>query len=205
MDITTVIRKAGRAFGDSSNILIDEADWLDWINEVQLKIVRETECNSTRITPAASAFPYALPADFLRGKRVVYGDRALQLTTLSEMDDKFLPQDDAGASWWYYYHDGSIYLYPDPSSTDSTVVTIDYIALPTTVATTSDPLTVPASFHEDIVRFLVMRAHERNENENAMLRAKAEFDEAKGDRVQDTDGSSDEFDVVNADEADRWC
>ena len=71
MDMTTLIRKVGRSFGDTGQIVITNDDIIDWVNEAQLKICRQTHCLTATTSQQANVFPVSLPSDFLVCKRVV--------------------------------------------------------------------------------------------------------------------------------------
>ena len=206
MDIATVIRKVQRTFGDSSNIFIIDNDIIDWINDAQSQIARETKCLTTQVTVnASSGFPWTYPANFMRALRVVYGTTPLYVTEIEDLDYK--QQDLTSKSFvpcFYYHVSNSLVLFPVAQTTDATVVTIQYASNPAIIATNADLLTVPVHFHEDIVRFCVARAHERNENYKGMEVALNEFTARMGSRIEDIANPEDTYTVVCDDPADSW-
>lgn len=200
MDVPTLIRKVQRLFGDDAQILISNTDLIDWINDAQLQIVRETNCLTATHNAAASTFPIATPASFMRAFRILYGNLTLQPTTLEDLDSKNHDLSYfTGSPAFYYIFANQIFLFPDPLSSDTTTVTIQYSKYPDTVSLTTDPLTVPVIYHEDIVRFCLARAHERNENYRAYEINMNEFLTRIGQRIHEHDVQDDTYTVIRDD------
>jgi len=202
MNVTDIIRKTQRLFGDSSaEIIISPQDIYDWINEAQLTIVRQTDCLTGTDTAALSTYPKALPVDWIKTKRVSYGTNPTQSLKLIEIEDldnlNIDPASPVDSPMFYYHWAGQLRLYPMMSTALNVVH--DYVKLPTTIISTATALTVPVSYHEDIVRFCVMRAHERNENWNAFRESKAIMQENSGLRTEEASLSDDDFFVVRDD------
>lgn len=200
MNTAAVIRKVQRAFGDSNEIVITKTDIVDWINEAQIEIVRETGYRSTSSATAASTFIGGKTiADMLLCKSVTYDDRRLTLVG----DDyvfNLQMQEEAYDEPQYYYMQGiSIHLWPEPEASDSTSVTVLYVDAPTDLADDTGTLDLPVTYHEDIVRFCIMRAHERNENFRASEKAEQQFKEHIGQRRFESHSQDDSYPQIQSD------
>jgi hypothetical protein len=71
--------------------------------------------------------------------------------------------------------------------------------MPVAVTSTAEQLTVPAVYHEDIVRFCLARAHERNENYRGMEIAMTEFSSRISDRIDEADVQDEVYSVIRDD------
>ena len=208
MLVIDIKRKVQRLFGDSaSEIIINQQDIWDWINEAQLKIVRETHCLSKSVTAAASTYVNGsnLPADWIVSKRLTYNNLPLKMVDIDDLDTLGVDVTQASDSPTYYYHFAKqIRFYPKAVATDVISVVFDYIYLPTTIIADATPLDVPVSYHEDIVRFCIMRAHERNQNYKMLDTSNAIFSETAGIRKEEASLQDDDFFVVRDDVGEDW-
>jgi len=204
VDCTDIVRTVSRSFGDTAKIFIVDADYLDFINAGQLKIARETECLTTTVTPAATSFPYALPTDFLKVKRVVYGQIPLPYVDIEDLDAKGQSLTDRNTPQFYFFYDEKISLFPLQQTTDSTVVTIAYATIPAEVTSIADPITIPQRYTEDLHNFCLARAHERNENYRAQENVEAKLENSLAKGREDQYEQDDTYPVVRDDPLDNW-
>lgn len=201
-----IVRKTQRLFGDStSEVILDDVDIWDWINEAQLKIVRETHCCTKTVTANASTYPAALPADWIITKRLTYNGLPLTNVDIDDLDALGVnPADPVDSPSYYYVVAKQIRLYPNKGVSDSISVVHDYVSLPTTIVASSTPLDVPVSFHEDVVRFCVMRSHERNENYKAQEISQGLFNENAGLRKEEATLQDDDYFIIRDDPGEDW-
>lgn len=189
MNVTEVIRKTGKRFGDSANVMILQADFIDFINEAQLQILRETNILTGSTTGAAyTAFltGLALPTDLIEILRVLYNGIPLPKIEIESIDALGINvADHIDGPTYYYLVNNTMKLYPGARSGDTTVVTVEYSKTPAQIATTADPLTVPIVYHEDVVDWCVMRCHEVNQNYKAQEIALQEFHSNVGNRLDE--------------------
>lgn len=206
MDVDDVIRKAGRRFGDSNNVLILAADFFDFINDGQLQIVRLTgDIKTTNTGAAASTYPLTLPATFIRGERMEYDGNPLKLITKRDLDDLNVDVADyPDKPNFYYYYNNQVHLYPDPPVGDTTSVSFIYWSMPTSVTGTGQNLTVPIAHHEDLVTFVVARCHERNENWAMYQQLMNEFNAGLGQRIEEAKVKNDTYPIIQDDYWDSW-
>lgn len=199
MDLATLLRKVQRRFGDSAQVFITEADVIDWVNDGQLTIARETKCLSLTVSNPASSFPIAKPTDLLKIQRVTYNGSPINFCDIEDLDSKYLDLSVKETPVFYYFNENQICLYPDALDTDSTAVKITYARIPASIAVIGDALTIPTAFHEDLVSFVLIRAHERNENWKAVEMITAEFQRNLSNRLEDTNVPDDTYPVVRDD------
>jgi len=201
MNVTTLTRKVRRLFGDTeAEIIIQQQDIYDWIDEAQLQITRKTHCLSKSATATADLFPLTLPVDWIMSKRLVYGKTVLKFVEIDDLDalsfDSTVPTDEPSV---YYIFNKQINLYPNKGVNDTTQIQHDYICAPTPVTSVSVPLDVPISYHEDIVRYCIMRSHERNENYKAQQISSDTLEAYAGERQQEANNPNEENYVVRDD------
>jgi len=189
MDVTTVVRKVRRLFGDSSDeIVISQTDIFDWIDEAQMQIIRKTHVLTKTNTAAASTYPLTLPTDFILAKRMTYGpnNQVIRYIQIDDLDDANInPSAPVDSPAYYYIANKQINLYPNKGAADTNTVTFIYVCSATAIASTATPLDTPLSYHEDIVRYCVMRAHERNENYKAQDISNQIFEFMSGERMNE--------------------
>lgn len=195
-----VIRKTQRSIGDDNEILITKPDIVDWINEAQTYITRETQYRTATTTGNASTFVAGVTiTDSLLLKRVYYGDRALALMDVETRDRMGLAEVNSAVPYGYFMDGESIFLFPAPTASDTTTVTTHYVDSPTDLATFADSLDIPAIYHEDMVLLCKMRANERNENYRAAEHFEKQFKEAMAQRKFEGQSQDDTFHVVGPD------
>jgi hypothetical protein len=202
MNLTTVVRKVQRLFGDTpAEIVITQTDIFDWVDEAQLQITRKTHCLTKSATGlAASTFPLNLPADWIMSKRLLYGKTVLKFVEIDDLDglsyDATVPVDTPTV---YYIFNKQLNLYPNKGANDTTQLQHDYVCTPTPIATIATPLDVPISYHEDIVRYCIMRSHERNENYKAQQISSDTLEAYSGERMQEATNPNEENYVIRDD------
>jgi hypothetical protein len=178
-------RRVQRRFGDSNQVFITEADIIDWTNDGQLAIVRETRCLTGTSSAAASTFPVNKPTDFLKMLRITYNGMPLSYVDIEELDARYTDLSTQDVPILWYIANDQIALYPDPTNTDSTSVVMYYSKVPTTIAVNSDPLTIPTLYQVDLISYVLMRAHERNENWMGYDRCMADYTKGLAERMDE--------------------
>jgi hypothetical protein len=199
MDLSTLQRKVQRTFGDDHRGFIREQDILDWVNDAQLQVVRQTNCLATETSVVANLFPWTIPSTMVQIIRVIYGTAPLRLIEVESLDSYNLDLTQQNTPAFYYFANNKVCLYPDPPSSDATAVTLQYSILPTEVVTLATALQVPAAYHEDLVRYCVARARERNEDYRGMEIAMEEFNNRIADRISETDDQDEGFTSIRDD------
>jgi hypothetical protein len=201
VDTAGVISRVRAIFGDSAGVVLKDEHIVAWINDAQLDIARETEYKVlTDSTNDASDFIGGVEIEnMLLLRRVAYGSKPLALVD-KESIDRMGVYSASGTTPQAYYMDGeSIFLFPEPSATDTTTVNISYVGAPTDLATSSSDLDIPIRFHTDLVNFCIARAHERNENWAAARTYDERFRANVAQRKFETQSQDDTFHTVGPD------
>lgn len=200
MPTADVIRKVQRQIGDDNEILISQDDIVDYINEGQKIIARETLYRTTTTTAAASEFRDGeTVSDMIILERIYYGTRPLALVDKETIDRMDLAELTDGIPQAYYRQGTSIYLFPTPASSDATTVTVHYVDLPTTLTSEASPLDIPALYEDDLVIFCKARANERNENFRAASEFMSQFMSGLAQRKYEAQSQDDSFYTVGPD------
>jgi hypothetical protein len=200
MIVSDVIRKAQRRFGDSNNVMISTQDFYDFIDDAQLRIIREVGTVIATYTAAANTFPYTLPTGFITAIRVEYDK--IPLILIAEEDLEATQVDETaykGTPELYFFQDNQLFLYPQPETGDSKSVVFVYNKVPTAITSSGQALEVPTSYHEDVVTWVTMRCHERNENWNAVGTMQQEFNNSMGTRMEEAKVRDDTYQVIRDD------
>lgn len=206
MNTAGVIARVQSIFGDANGVFITNTHIVDWINNGQLEIARETQY---KISTDASTYQ---ANDFIAGvnittalliKKIKYDTRYLALIdseTPDRMSTPFAEDENPRA---YYIIGQSIFLYPAPASTDVTQMTVTFVSAPTDLASEASALDIPVRFHNDLCNFVIGRAHERNENWRAAEYYEQKFRASLAQRKFESMSGDDSFYSVGPDALDH--
>lgn len=179
MNVNDIITRAKRQFGDESGVQLTDADIIRWINDAQRDIsmkhnLLQTKASSNVVGGQAD---YSVPADLLNLFGVRYNGQRLVEYSLQEIDLDGLGSNPAetGTPASYSFFANVLTLYPTPVSDLVSGLTIFYTKQPTVITTAADPLTLPESYHNAIVSFVLTSAYEMDENWQAAQFKSAEF------------------------------
>ena len=167
MDVPTAMMRVKRQFGDEYGVIILDDDLYGWIHDCELDIIRSSGSNDSTITVAATSFPSSVP-DSVNIRRLSIAGVAVNPTSKEEIDLIALSDEaKGGANYWYKYNK-QIYLWPTDSS-DARQVKITYSKTPALMAgaPASNSFTVPEVYHEDIIKYCIGKAHNKNNNSAA--------------------------------------
>lgn len=180
MDVTTLVRKVKRLFGEDSTIFIDDQDIYDWINEGRRDISRKAKVGVVSVSTPASTWAstplvWNDSTHFPPIRRVAYGSVPIPYVDIASFDDRNIDLSASGVPQFYYISGTNLHLWPVPNASDSTSVFVETIPAYEDVDDTSDSLGIPVQYHDDLVLFCLARAHHRNQDHNASERAMAEY------------------------------
>lgn len=181
MNLGEIKTAVQRQFGDESGVQITEADITRWANDAQTDIVRKTEItNQHRETAVVSGDAgYELPANFMAMARVTYNNRVLPERELKDIDLSNTTSDAGGSGTpeAYYVWSNTLYLYPAPSTSGTGNLDIWYVSRPATLVNNADIPEIPVHMHEDIVRYCLSRAKELDEDYEASVLFRADYED----------------------------
>lgn len=202
--MSELVRKVQRIFGDTSEAQIYVQDIIDWANEAQMEIARQTECltaiQSVDTTVDAPTDGIDLPTDFISEKRVTYSD--LPLTRMN-FDDITGSPAQTGEPAYFYFMAGKIFLYPVPTNLGN-LYKLYYNRAPALLGASGDGLELPQHLQEDVTRYCLLRAKELNEDEQSVDRLTGEWQARMSESRDEAQHPSDSYPVVRDYEGDRW-
>ena len=199
-----IIRSVSRSFGDTDKIICIDQDYMDWITAGELQIVKDTECLSKTTGVFANTFPITFPADFLRLRRVIYGQVPLQYVDIADLDDKQQNLATQDVPVYYYTNLNKINLFPLQSATDTTNVFYTYVYIPVTVTTTGQVLDIANQYQETLHNFVLAKARERNEDYRGVDYALKRYDTYIANDRDDTLSRDDHYPIIRDDPIDAW-
>lgn len=200
MLVSDITRKVQRLFGDSSAFIVfDQQDIYDWVNEAMLLITRKTHCLTAKNSAAASTYPATLPADWIITKRVTYDtpEVPLKMMNIEDLDAYGINPAEVDYPEFYYIFNGKLNLFYTPGGTKQ--VHHYYVKTPTAVSAVGNTPEVPVSYHEDLVRFCLMRAHERNQDKGNLEVSVQMFESTDGLRKEEATVADDDYYVIRDD------
>jgi hypothetical protein len=162
MLVSDALRKIKRQFGDEYNVVIIDQDIFDWIHEAELDIIRSVSDNDLTLSVPSSTFPLSIP-EKVTIKRVSINHKTLMYITLPQLDMMRLNELEQGETQYWYFQGAKVYLYPVPT-VGTTTISVTYVKAPDEIISSAGSFTVPEVYHEDVVRFCLSRAHNKNQN-----------------------------------------
>jgi len=167
MDVTTALLRVQRQFGDEYAVIFNDDDFYGWVYEAEVDIIRTTGSNSVTITVAQSAFPSDVP-DSVNIQRVSINGTALTHISKEELDLIGLSDTIAGGPQYWYRFNRRVNLWPqDVSSSQQIQITYNKVPTLMTGLTSANTFTVPAVYHDDLVKYCIARAHNKNHDMQA--------------------------------------
>lgn len=181
MLVADIERRVLTLFGDKAGVQIDEDMIHDWINDGQVDICRKAECLEAvipyNLAVGTDSYPY--PADFIKEQRVLVNGIKASRLTVSAIDILF-PDREAiqaqGNPLYYFHHARNLVLYPVPSVAVTAGLVVWYIRTAAKIASSTQTPEIPEMYHEDLVRYCMIRAFEQDEEWSAAQQAKQEYD-----------------------------
>jgi len=173
MDVATALLRVQRQFGDEYEVIFNDDDFYGWVYEAEADIIRTTGSNSVTINVATSAFPSTIP-DSVNIQRVTVDGKALQYITHEEMDLIGMSDAKVGTPAYWFRHLKRVYLYPqDVNSSQQVQITYNKVPILMTGSPAANTFTVPQVYHDDVVKYCIARAHNKNHD---MQAEKAQMD-----------------------------
>lgn len=176
--VQDVLTSVKRTFGDEAAVQISDTDIIRWVNAAQREILISNRIlratGTTDITVGVSEYT-------LTGLNVVaiqsihFAGRKLEYRSFQDAEE-YIQKDDplkvaTGDPVMWFEWGGVINVYPVPTATVAGGLTVYYIKDPTPVTLASDVLSVPDSYFENILQFVLSKAYELDEDiENSTLK-----------------------------------
>lgn len=169
-----IITAVTRQFGDEAETQISSSDILRWINQGQNEItISNTTINegmaSANIVQDQDKYPILTDpafADVARVHTVLYQGRPVKnisfqeaLTFIGSSNSK-----GSGDPELWYIKNGTLVFFPVPDKNVAGGLTLHFTKTPKPVATAGDILSVPDTFYNAVLQYVIAQAQELDEN-----------------------------------------
>ena len=167
-DIVTDVR---RTFGDESAIQVSDADIIRWVNSAQREILITNKIlravGTTDVVSGQSEYNLA-GLSVVSIQSIHYLGRKLDYRSFNEAEEYVQRLDPLKTStgdpvMWFEWG-GTINLYPVPDTSSVAALTIYYIKEPIPLTIIANPLSVPDSYYETVLQFVMAKAYELDED-----------------------------------------
>ena len=184
--VLDVMKAVKRQFGDESGVQLEDADIVRWVNSAQQEIVKRNKilkAKSTSISIVGQK-DYTFPSNrILEIESIHYDGQRLPNMPFAQAEDQIISNqstlNDKGEPQLWYEWGGTFSFWPVPATAEE--VTIYYTKLPDLVAASTDVLTIPDKYFEDVVRYVLQNAYEMDEDWAASQAKQAQFNESVND------------------------
>src|SRR4249920_3716410 len=146
--VSDVVSRVKRQFGDEAGVQITDTDIIRWVNDGQLEITKKN-----KVLKSIASTPSIAGTDQYRSFNDV-AELILQTTDVT--------QQQGPPSCWYEWDD-AIYFFPTPNTAGDTI-TMYYINYPVTVTSTSDALSIPDNYYEQLIQYCMTLAYETDDD-----------------------------------------
>lgn len=172
--VQEIVTAVNRQFGDEAEIQISSADIIRWINQAQNEIViSNTTINegmaSADIVQDQDKYPLLSDpafADVARVHTVLYQGRPVKNISFQEAL-AFIGKstsDGSGSPQLYYIKNGTLVFFPVPDANVPGGLTLHFTKTPKAVVNIGDKLTVPDTFYNAVLQYVIAQAQELDEN-----------------------------------------
>lgn len=189
MNVTDVINRVKRTFGDEAGVQITDEDIIRWINDGQEEIVIANEGlmeTVAQTTIQENQMEFDQPADLSILRSLKYKGYRLKYMSIAEFNEYIDGYSAApgispygpGIPEIFTVFAGKITVFPKPlPPIEQNNITIFYMRHPTPVGQSADPLSVPIQYHKAIVDYCLQQAYELDEDMQKAAMKKGQFDE----------------------------
>lgn len=172
-----------RQFGDESGVQITSDDIIRWINAGQMEIFRRNEPIKATSTAdlTAGTDTYTFPSFFfsiLKIQSILVNNTIVEYRSYQEAEEYVLANDPnkvqtADTPLIWYEWGGEFTFWPVPAVSATNGIKIRYIPAPTAVSLQTDLLSIPDTYFNRLLEFVLAQAYELDEDWGAAS-AKAE-------------------------------
>ena len=201
-----------RTFGDEADIQISDSDIFRWINTAQREILINNRViksiGRTYVEEGVSEYDLS-SLEIISIQSIRFKNRKLVYRSFNEAEEHILKHEHSEAhqghpTLWFEWA-GIVNIWPVPTEDVEDGLVVYYVKEPKKVTSTNDRLSLPDSYYENILQFVMSKAYELDEdmpNHNMKL---AEFKERIGVLAeQDADNSQDFYPRITIREEDAW-
>jgi|SRR5215510_5725445 len=173
MLVSQALQRIKKQFGDEYGVVIEDVDIYGWILDAETDIIRTTGCNQKTATVPENNFPFIVSLA-VNVERIALNGTPLAYVAVEELDLLGLSTSAVGdPKYWYKQMENStpppiatkVYIWPTTTQTRNFIVT--YTMMPTLMTDAvvdNNKFTVPEVFQEDVIKYCIGRAHNKNNN-----------------------------------------
>lgn len=200
--------------GDEAQVVITDADITRWIDDGQNEIVTNNQSLNlakavTSITAGKSEYPLMEDTAFsgiLLVNSIHYNNRRLKSVSFQEAEEYMLTDtENAGGvpSLWYSVA-GVIHLYPIPEEDVPGGLSIFFTKAPQKITSLSQKLSVPDSYFNALVEYVMSKAYEMEENTQMSQMKTQQFEKSLNIQQHRTAPQAAENPSIRPDMEDGW-
>lgn len=191
MNVSDIVTRVQRQFGDESGVQITDADIYRWISDSQREVVMQHENllqETALIASVAEQLEYDVPVDCFSIQHVMYRDSAtaddsyftlrfVPYSELAQVADGWSGDDYITGTPQLFSRgqtQGKIVLFPRPDAAYADAIKIIYSRYATDIVDSTTPIDLPEYYHQYVLEYCLMKAYEMDENWEAADR-KAQY------------------------------
>lgn len=182
-DVMNVVK---RQFGDESGVQLEDTDVINWINDAQDTVVnrnRVLKAKSTTTVVAGTSEVTFPDLRIIQIESVHWEGRILPNMSFVEAEQKISTTDpdktETGVPLFWYEWAGTMTLWPTPDADGS--LDLYYSAFPERIANSTDPLSLPDKYFEDICRYVMQQVYEMDQDWEGSKAKQQQFDASVND------------------------
>lgn len=167
MNVTEIGTRVKRQFGDEAGAQINDSDIIRWVNDAMTDIAINNNLLQMKgsANTVAGTQAYNLPTDLLTLRSVSYQGLKLKPYSLEEADSLYMTStnsQDTPVGYWLFAK--QINLFPIPSTSVASALSIYYTRSPVAVTAVGDTPEIPVQYHPRIVEYCIAQAAESDDN-----------------------------------------
>lgn len=181
--VSEVMTAVKRQFGDESGVQLEDSDIVRWINDAQDVIVSKTKVLKAKSTIVATPEQgaYTFPSENIYQIESIHYDGArIPNMGFPEAEEHIFGTDPLGEALgnpvlWYEWA-GTFTFWPAPN--DNKNIDLYYTKRPERVSLSTDILSLPDRYYQDIVRYVLQQAYEMDEDLGNAQAKGAQFEQS---------------------------
>ena len=181
--VSEVMTAVKRQFGDESGVQVEDADLIRWINDAQDVIVAKTKVLKAKSTSVAvpGQASYTFPSENIHQvESIHYDGYRIPNMTFAEAEEYIFSTDPnqvaLGQPALWYTWAGTFTFWPSPGYAKN--IDLFYTKRPTRVTSSSDTLSVPDKYYQDVIRYVLAQAYEMDEDMGSAQAKGKQFDDS---------------------------
>ena len=180
--VQNVIDHVKRQFGDESGVQVTDADIIRWINTGQVEILNKNPILKARAATStvSGQYEYTLPTDILRIQSIMYNGSPIRYMSFQEAQEYVVNNDPlrtkSGSPTVWFEWAGALNLFPTPDVSSDDALVIYYVKVPTAVTTGTDLLSVPDTYYNAMLHYVMEQAYEQDDDWTASGNKSSQFE-----------------------------